>query len=274
MMQLRILPVLAALCVASPAASQSLDRAFWLQAAAYRPSVDTMIRVDATASNLPGSTIDFERDLKFSAQDTLPSISAGARIGRRWRVVADVYRLSRKRTATLDQDIEFDGVLYPVNAEVSARFSSEVYKLAAGYSIVARPNLEIGGTLGAHVTSFNVSLAGQGSVNGGSLDLESRRRRVLAPLPTLGVYADWSPAPRLMLGARADALSLKIGDYRGRLLAAQISASYEIANGLAVGAMWRHVNYRLNVDKPDWNGRLSYRFSGPAAYLEYRFGAR
>jgi isopenicillin N synthase-like dioxygenase len=101
--------------------------------------------------------------------------------------------------------------------------------LAAGYSVVAQPDREIGGTLGAHVTSFNVDLAGQGSVNGGGVDLESRRRAVLAPLPTLGLHADWSPARRLMLSARADALSLKIGDYRGRLLAAQIGASYEIA---------------------------------------------
>jgi hypothetical protein len=77
-----------------------------------------------------------------------------------------------------------------------------------------------------------------------------------------------------MLSARADALSLKIGDYRGRLLAAQISASYEIASGLAAGAMWRHVNYRLNVDRADWNGLVKYRFSGPAVYLEYRFGGR
>jgi hypothetical protein len=169
MMHWRILPVLAALPVSSPAVSQSLERPFWLQATAYRPSVDTTIRVDATGSNRPGSTIDFERDLKFSAQDTLPSISAGARIGRRWRAVVDAYRLSRNRNATLDQDIEFDGVLYPATADVSARFSSEVYKLAAGYSVVAQPNLEIGGTLGAHVTSFNVKLGRRTLIKGESI---------------------------------------------------------------------------------------------------------
>lgn len=260
--------------IATPAAAQSADHRFWVQGMVFHPAIDTTARVSGPAlgDNQPG--IDFEQTFRFPDRGTLPSVTAGARLGRNWRVTGEFYRLDRRRTAILDEEVEFDGVTYPVDAEVRARFGSDIYRLNAGYSVVNTSKLELGASLGVHVTSFVVGLEGVGSVGGNVASLEARRRRVLAPLPTLGIYAEWRPGPGWLVAAKADALSLKLDDIEGRLLNLQASASYEVIPGLAIGASWRRVRYRLDVNRDDWTGRLRYRFDGPAAFLEWRFGGR
>jgi hypothetical protein len=265
--------VLAAAALLAPAAhAQSADHRFWLQGMVYHPAIDTTARVDSAGTS--GADVDFEQVFRFAQRETLPSVTAGARLGRNWRLVGEVYSLDRQRSAVLDEDLQFDGVTYPVDAEVNARLGSDIYRVTAGYSFVNTPKLELGASLGAHVTSFLVSLEGEGSVNGQPATLEVRRRRVLAPLPTLGLYGEWRPTKRVLLVVRADALSIKLDDFRGKLLNLQASASYEVMPALALGVSWRRVRYRLDVDRADWTGRLRYRFDGPAAFIEWRFGGR
>lgn len=271
---MRMLITGCAVLLATSAAAQSADHRFWVQGMVFHPAIDTTARVSGPAlgDNQPG--IDFEQTFKFPERETLPSVTAGARLGRNWRVTGEFYRLDRRRTVILDEEVEFDGVTYPVDAQVDARFGSDIYRLTAGYSFVNTGKVELGASLGAHVTSFVVGLEGMGSVGGEAAAIEARRRRVLAPLPTLGLYAEWRPGPRWLVAARADALSLKLDGLEGKLLNLQASASYDVIRGLAVGASWRRVRYRLDVDRDDWSGRLRYTFDGPAAFLEWRFGGR
>lgn len=273
---MRVAIMLAAVAagMGTSALAQSADHRFWLQGMIFHPAIDTTARVDSGATPAESADIDFEQSFRFPQRETLPSFTAGARLGRNWRLVGEAYRLDRRRTAILDEEVAFDGVTYPVDAEVNARFGSDIYRLSAGYSLVNTPKLELGASLGAHVTSFVVSLEGEGSVDGRPATLEARRRRVLAPLPTLGLYGEWRPGPAWLLALRADALSIKLNDVRGKLLNLQANVAYEVAPGLALGVSWRRVRYRLDVDRADWSGRLRYRFDGPAAFIEWRFGRR
>lgn len=266
--------LLGAMWAASPAAAaeDELRDKFWLQAGAYYPDVTTSIRVEGPAPSDPATTINFERDLDFDERVVLPSLTAGMRIGTDWRVVGEFYRLSRSREATLDTEITFDDVTYPVNASVRGSFSSDVYRLSVGYSIINQSDVEAGLSVGAHVTDFAVGIAGSGSIGSAGASFQERRRELLAPLPTVGAYVDWQPARKLRLEGRLDYLSLEIDDYDGRLLNAQASAAYEVANGLDVGLMWRYVDYRVRVMRSDWTGQVNYRFSGPTLFLQYRFG--
>lgn len=269
----------AALCAfgtalpALPALAQdAAPEKFWLLAGLFYPDIDTSVRVQGTSIGPAATTIDFERDLKFADRAALPSITAGIRLGRNGRMVGEYYRLSRSRKTLLSTAIVFDGVTYPVNASVRGSFSSDVYRVTLGYSFVNTPKVEAGASIGAHLTDFSVGIAGSGSVGTAGASFQERRRRVFAPLPTVGAHLDWRPAPKVALGARADFLSLTIDDYDGRLINAQASAAYEVTRGLSLGAMWRYVDYRLRASKTDWSGQVNYRFSGPMAFVEYRFG--
>ncbi|HUD30902.1 MAG TPA: hypothetical protein VMQ93_18705 [Novosphingobium sp.] len=261
----------AALVLQSPAHAQTLDNKYWLSIMAFYPKVDTNVRVAAEGPNQEVSTdIDFEQDLALDNDEILPSVTAGARFGK-VIVGADYYQLKRNGSIELARDIVFDGVTYPTAARVESGFDSDIYRLTVGYAIVRNPSLELGAALGAHVTRFELSIAGEGSVGEQSGQTEVRRRNVLAPLPTVGLFGTWKVAPGLELNARADYLSLKIDDYDGRLVNAQVGANYAIMKNVALGVAYRYVDYRLGIEKERWNGRIRYKLKGPALVLQASF---
>ncbi|MGZ8360298.1 MAG: hypothetical protein ACXWUX_07235 [Allosphingosinicella sp.] len=259
--------------MALPAAAQAqaIDDRFWAEGSLYWPAVNTNVRLDNLTTANPGTEIDFESDLDLADRETLPAFTAGARLGGGWSIIAEYFSVDRSGSATLARDIIVDDVVYPTNATVEGEFSSDVYRLAVGWAFARGENYEVGGALGLHATDFEVAISGQGSVNGTPFQSVARRRDVLAPLPTLGLFGTVEVAPQVTLGARVDFMSLGIDDYDGRLINFQASAVYRIFENVGVGVGYRYVDYRVDVEKTDWVGRVRYRFSGPNVFLQVGF---
>ena len=255
---------------AADANAQALNDHYWLQAQAYRPDIDTTVSVSGK-NGVVGTKIDLESDLDLSDRDNLPAFFAGARFGDHWSVIGEYYALNRQASAGVSRDIVFDDVTYNAGATVSSTFDTDVYRLAVGYSFVRNDKVDVGAALGLHVTQFKVALSGEGHVGAAAVQSEVRKRDALAPLPTVGLYGTYQAAPRLVLGGRVDYLSLKVSDYDGRLVNAQASVSYRLFKNIGVGAMYRYVDYDLNIDKERWTGELAYKFKGPSVFLEAAF---
>jgi hypothetical protein len=255
----------------TPAHAQALEDKFWLQVAAYRPDVDTEVNIASTQRPNISTQIDLESDLDLADRDTVPAVYGGWRISKSFQIAGEFYSLSRNGSTGIRRDINFDGVTYPASATLASKFKTEVYRLTVGYTFVRRPTFEIGGALGAHLTNFDLSLAGQGSVGGETASTEVRQKKFLAPLPTLGLFGSFEPVPRLTLGGRIDYLSLTIDEYHGRLINTQATISYRILKNVGIGAMYRYVDYRVDVRKPEWTGRVAYDYKGPALFLEVGF---
>lgn len=255
----------------APAAADGINDNYWFEAEAFWPKIDTNIQVSSVTNNTVGTVIDFEKDLNYDNSKTLPAFTLGARVTNSFRVEAEYYSLGRKSSGTLARDIEFDDVLYKTGADITSKFDSSVYRFTIGYSFYRRPTAEIGAAIGLHATDFLVSLDGEGTVDGVTTQIETRRKKVLAPMPTLGLYGDFEVAPRFVLGGNVDWLKLKVGDYDGRLLNFEAKASYRVMKNVALGVMYRSVDYHVGVTKPEWTGDLNYKFHGPAVFLHAGF---
>lgn len=257
--------------VTAPAHAQALDDKYWVEVGAYWPSVSSHVR-GAPASNPDGGTnIDLESDLDLDKHKALPQVAAGIRLGGNWSVMGEYYSLSRNGSKTVARDITFDDVTYPAGVRVESGFDSDVYRLTFGYAFVSTPDTRVGAALGLHATDFTLTLKSDARLGETQVSGTQRRRKALAPLPTVGLFATQRIATDLTLGARADYLSLKIDDYKGRLLNAEAAMTWRFAKNVGIGAMWRYVNYRVDVDKDNWAGRMKYRFSGPAAFMQVGF---
>lgn len=252
------------------AQAQTLADDYWINAQAFYPRVDTSVRATANTSEAIGTDIDLESDLDMDRKEVLPAVSAGARFGR-VVVGADFFRLKRSGEVGLSRDIEFDGTLYPVSAQVKSGFSSDIYRLTVGYAFISKPDVEIGAALGLHATNFTVSLSGEASSGEGSLEATARRKEVFAPLPTVGLFATWQLAPRTEASGRIDYLSLKIGDYDGKLVNIQAGVNYRIVDHASLGLAYRYVDYRLGIEKDAWSGRVRYKLRGPALIVQASF---
>ena len=262
---------IALLAGASGAGAQALNDRYWVQGSAFFPKIKSEFQLSAPGVGSKGTVLGFERDLGLKDTDTLAAFAGGVRLGDNWRLEAEYYGLGRTGSAALKSSIVVDNVIYPAAAAVTSRFKTDVYRVTVGYSFLRGDNYEVGGALGLHMTNFDVSLSGIGSVGNQTGATQVRRRDLLAPLPTLGLYAGWQPMPKLQLGARIDYLKLGIGDYTGRLINTEASIGYRVLNHVSVGAMYRFVDYRVSVEKPIWVGEVRYRFHGPALFLQAGF---
>lgn len=250
---------------------QALDDRFWAEGSFFWSSVDSRIRADNLITENPGTEIDIENDLDLDDSETLPAFTVGARLGSGFSISAEYFRVDRSSTRTIARDLTFEDVTFPANATIDAGFSSDVYRLWVGWAFARGENYEAGVALGFHATDFEFELAGQGSVNGAPFSTEVRRKDVLAPLPTLGLFGSWEIIENLTLSGRFDFMSLGIDDYDGRLFNAQANLIYRLLDNVGVGVGYRFVDYRVDVEKDDWFGRAEYDFHGPQVVLQVGF---
>lgn len=262
--------LVACLCPVA-ASAQAVGDSYWIEGSYFLPKVDSEIQVTRTGSATPGTAVDLESVLGLDDNEGLPAFNAGARIGRNFVVVAEYYVIGRDATTTLDRNIVVEDVTYPINAEVTTGFDTDIYRLTLGYSFYHKDNVEFGAAIGLHATAFEVSVTGDGSVGGAPVAGGAvRKQDFLAPIPTVGVYGSAMIADGVVLSGRFDWLSLDIGDYDGSLTNTLASLSYQLFDNVAIGAMYRYVNYRVDVEKTNYTGRFKYEFSGPAIFIRFR----
>ena len=253
------------------ALAQRADDKIWVQVGAFFPKIDSDIRIDADDLNL-GTEIDLERDLGFDNNATVFNGVLGYQFARRWHVEAEYFSVGRKSTKEIDREIIIDDTVFPVNAGLSAQVDSDVYRLSVGWSAIARENTRINLSLGLHMTDFFVRFEGNGSVDGVITQGAVESRELLAPLPTIGIYATHSFNDRISVAARGDFFSLNIDQYDGTLWNARIGANWRFMKHAGVGAGWRLTSYDVGIDGAGGiNGRVRYNFNGPYIVLEAGF---
>jgi hypothetical protein len=262
---------LAAVVLAAPVNAQAIDDDFWIQGSGFLANVDTEVRSTLAANPGGGTVIDLEDDLDFDDGELLPAIYAGARLGGGFVITGEYFSLGRDTTATISRDITVDDVTYPVNGSITAGFDTKVYRLSLGYVFAGSDTSEFGAALGLIATELDFSISGSGTVGGAPLSNQVRRKDVLAPIPTIGVFGSFEPAPRVIIGGKADYFGLGIDDYDGSILNLQASAQYRIMDNVGIGVAYRYVDYDRDVEKDTYVASFDYNFWGPSFFIEIGF---
>lgn len=255
--------------IAAPAVAQQFDNKVTVRAAAYFPSIDSQIRVGL--ADRPGTDLDLESDLDFDNRQTLANVTINWRINDDWVLTGEFFNIQRSSSATLSRDIAVGDTTYPVNAEVTGRFGSNIYRGTIGYLVHQTPKFEAAVAVGLHATNFKFEIEGQGTVGEAGGQLRRESRSVFAPLPTIGGVVNWAPAPRVTVSSRVDWLSLTIDEYSGRLINAELSGAYRLGKRWDAGVMLRYVDYRVDVDRDIWLGQVRYKIRGPAIFMQVGF---
>ena len=254
----------------SQAYAQHFDRDAWLLVSAFRPTIDSKVRIDG---NLPGSgtQVDLESDLGLADKATSPSALFGWRFSQSFRLEVEYLSLKRSGSRTIDRDITWDDTVYPASATLNSSFNTDVYRASVGWSAIRTPTAELGGSLGVHVTRFVALVSGQGTVNGLSSPFAAQREDVLVPLPTVGLFGAMSLTPELRLTGRVDFFSLTYGAYQGGLLNTEAALSWHFTPNWSASLGYRFVRYDLDVSKDDLVGAMKYRFNGPSLGVAFAF---
>ncbi|WP_061495160.1 hypothetical protein [Ramlibacter tataouinensis] len=256
---------------ADPASAEGPSDRYWIQIEGFRPAIESTARFDVPRLPVQGTEVKFEDELGLSDSKSLPYFLMGLRLGERWRLEFEYYELNRQGSGTIHRDIRWGDLVFPASSNVASRFDSKIYRFSAGYSFLRNPTAELGAALGVHATDFAIALSGQGSGALGGTPLSGTfqsEENARVPLPTLGLYGSYLLSPDWMIRGRADYLSLDYGKYDGSLLNLMGAVTWRFSKNFGAGLGYRYVDYQLSGTKERFRGELSYRFRGPAIYLE------
>lgn len=269
---MRIVYVAATVAMVSalPAYAERPEDKIWVQGGGFRANIDTFAQVDNQKMGLPGTPIDFEKDLGLRNRGWLPKIAGGVRLGHKLRAEADYFSLSRHGSATLSNLLGVDQTVFPVGAEVDTDFSTKIWRIALGWSPVLTEKAEFGMALGVHLTDAKFRLEADVPIGGVMTSLVEQQKAVI-PLPNVSLYGNYNLNKTFGLHAKVDLLSLKVKDYKGKLVDAQLGIGARVQKNIGVGIAYRYVRYNLEARTGDWHGNLKYRYHGPLAFVEVAF---
>lgn len=251
-------------------AAPAPDPAVNVRAGVLFSDVRTRVRIDP-APDIDAREVGFERDLGLDRGPAILFVDGAYRFAPRWTLGLEYQQLDRRRTARLSRALEIGETVYPVDATVRGRFRSSLYKVQLGWTPIAGERAEMGVSIGAHVTDFLLSIAGEGQVGSAAAAPREERRTVLAPLPNAGLFG------RLRLGrgfaARAEAnyFQLTLDDVEGGLADLELAVEWQSRRRLGAGLGYRHLGYRLDLARPRFDGAVRYRFSGPILFVTAGF---
>jgi hypothetical protein len=258
------------LLVASfPAAAQDsvhpeLSSKYSLDLGLFFPERKIELQAGVTA---PGARrVDFGSEFGLSKHDQMFAIDFRWRFGDKWSLAAQHFAASGAASATLGEDVEWNGLVFDsgTNVETSTEFA--LYRLFFGRSFAKTDDIDFGFGAGIHWLDLSAVIAGSILVNN-TVTFRREAVSVSAPLPNIGAWYNHSLSPRWAVKARADWFKASIDEYDGRLVNFQVGVNYAWFRHGGIGVAFNHFEFDAGVNAPDWRGVADLTFRGPFAFV-------
>ena len=248
---------------------QPLDDTFALSLASFVLSSDTKVRVDGASS--AGTEFDWE-DTFGIGDATRFRVDGQWRFAERHKLRFLWFKNSNTRSKKFEQDIEWNGVVYPVNAKVKGEFDFDVYELAYEYSFLRRDTYEINGSIGLHYTDLGLALSAKAEISGGALEGDLKESAsVGAPLPVIGLRGMWVLPHDFVIDATAQFFALSIDQYDGHLTDYKVTLTWQPKKWLGIGVGYNQFGVDVDVDDGDFKGSLDWTYRGPMLFYSATF---
>ncbi len=222
-------------------------------------SADTIVRLDA--DGLPiGTYVDFQDTLGGDTSKTVFRMDGRYRFNDKHGLIFSWYALRFTGSRVLDRDIQWGDQIFPVNAQVSSELKFDVYKLSYQYSVYHNDKVELGASVGLHTMHVFAN------INAPSIG-ESQGDAITAPLPVLGLFADYNFTPRFSAYYNYQWFFINYQDQiKGGLQDFLIGLEYRVFRNVGLGFAYNR--FALNAEakgnaktlniNTNWSGGMLY----------------
>jgi hypothetical protein len=266
-----IVGVVAGLAMAAPLQAEDspnlLENPFRFSLGSFIMESDVRVRLDGDTGR--GTPVDWGRT--FGGGDaTRFRIDGYWRFGERHRVRGMWFNNSWDRSRTLEDEIEWNGEIYPVEARVRGEFGIDVYELAYDYSFLQRENYELTAGIGLHWTAVEAGLGIRGS--GGEVEATTKGKgSVDLPLPVIAIGGLWRLPHNFWISGMAQLFALEIDDYDGTLQDLTVALTWQPKSWVGVGIAYNYFGVDVDVDKQRFHGNLDWIYDGPMIFYNVSF---
>jgi len=246
---------------------------FSLDLGYFIANTDTGVRL---GSGL-GVSVDMEDLLGLDTANSAGRVGASWRFtdNRRHRLDFEWFRFNRDGSNTIEQDIPYkdeDGneKIIEAGTYVESFFDFDIYQLAYSYSFFQDDRIDLAGSLGLYVMPIDFGLSATGLFNVGE------SASFTAPLPTLGVRADFAITPKWIFRSGLQVFYLEIGEFQGSILQTNVAIEYLPWKHFGFGLGFDSLNVRVEADGDDYpgidfQGEVNFHYTGFQLYAKLYF---
>jgi len=263
--RLRALVALALVAGACVAQADVINDKFSLSAGIFLLTTDTTVRIDGTA--VTGTDFNLERDLGLSGTNSF-RVDGYWRFATRHKIRFEYFDETRGADHTIDREIVWGDVTFPVDTQLSARVKQVTIEAAYEYGFLRGETYELAGSIGIHDMYYKLTASAVGENTNASA---SARADVNGPLPVIGLHWLWQFTPDWNLDALVELFSLKVNPYNGSLQNYNVSVTYMPTKHFGAGLGWNEFILRAGVDSSDFNGHMSFRYGGLRLFIKFSY---
>lgn len=227
------------------------------------------IRADGLADR--GDDIDFDDKFDVSDHSTFFNGLLRWKFGneKKWSVWGQYFSNKATGSAQLDDDYEWEDVIFREGTYVEAGVKLAVSRLFFGRSLVKNAQNDFGLGVGIHNLDISAYVEGEVIINDISSGVGRLSVGANQPLPNIGGWYNFSPAKNWLFHARLDWIGANVGDYDGDLWNASAGIGYQAWRHVGFDLSWQYFNLNLNVDSDKWLGSMDLTYSGPVLAVTF-----
>ena len=199
----------------------------------WSPRADVTVSSDATG--VPGTKIDWRRDLGLTSQG-FPELQLSWRPALRHTFRAQYIPIRFESSAAPPRDLVFNGVRYQAGLSATASLDWTTYRFGYDYAFVVRPRVRAGFIAEVKHTIVRAAVQNAGA------DEVSRQAM---PVPALGGVVRLFPSPRLSLAGEFTFFAVPDrpdGHYGGHVGDVDVSALWTVTRHLGAQAGFREID--------------------------------
>lgn len=240
----------------------ALNSKYWVGLGGYFPEHTLTLSVDGT-DQIKEKEIEFGRAVDLSDRKGLWLGEFGWQFGEKWSVTAQYFQTKRSKNFTLNEEIEWDDLIFKVGVDITAGTDASVTRLYFSRKMLqpGRHDLRLG--LGIHRMAVGAFIKGSATLNDMSTEFRSEDVVAKAPLPNIGTWYRYSPSNRWAFTLRADYFSASFGEISGELIDLRAGINFRVFEHAGVTLNYQRLSINGQVDAENWSGSIDVVYDGP-----------
>lgn len=200
---------------------------------------------------LAGTKIDLVSDLGMDDSEPVPNATISYRFFENSKVSLSYFNVETEGNKNITRQFNYKGNIYTVGTTVASELDLTVIEGKYGYRFLSAEEYELYGLVGVKYAKIEAELV--------STTFGARREEIEAPVPVIGLAAEFRPYGKFAIGGEVNGLTISTGDVDFTLIDILANVSYDITQNLRASAGYRY----FNIDGSNDDDSTEVTYKGP-----------
>jgi hypothetical protein len=259
-----------------PPLRADIDELYKLSIGTNITQFDTSVEINSRDGSI-SEEIDFEDDVGMDSRLNTGWISGWYRVGDNHRLKLTYIPFRRSAYAVSQNDIEINNSTIKAGAAISTDLRTDVFDFSYIYSLIHRPQIELGLSAGLYILRSDTQILAAGEVQAEGEDNPTFRsdfassQRIYAPMPLIGLSLDYEFSSHWRTHASLRYLDVSIDEITGNVLAAELGLEYYFTRNWGLGASVGRLNIDVDVEGVVLQNAIKYGSYGAQIYGVFKY---